>query len=345
MFLPLDLGKSDQFRESEQDWESLGISAIRMESWISLVIKNHARKGISYQLAAQLSGIRHNSALSSSGDDASTGTSAAAQHISRDLGAVLDHNVAAPDVKFDLDDNYLYCSRHSAEAPSEYRCVTQVCCSNALGFYMVSNQAVNQVDRWTRDSRLSYYVRSTDYTTEKPLPQQTLLELRAGMKVAAQNWNAKDIGVTFKEVTCQEDATFVVLCDPCLPDDTYARAFFPGRTERFLKVGRRSFSPESIAHISNVLSHELGHILGLRHTEWQGYESGHGLYYPTISLDLSSIMNRKLVKDLSLLVISDRDAREAREFYALPKGMNFIPHHPFFFEVVDHSAQTRWWSW
>jgi hypothetical protein len=278
-------------------------------------------------------------------DDARSSTSAATEESSRDLGAFLDHTVAAHDVESDLDDELQNSFHHGSEAPSGYRCVTQDCCSSALSFDMLSGQAVNQVHRWTPDSCLNYYVRRTDYTTEKPLPKPTLSALRIGMKVAAQNWNAKNIGVTFKEVPSQEDATFVVLCDPCLPYDTYARAFFPSWTERFLKVGRRSFTPENIAHISNVLSHELGHILGLRHTEWQENEGGYGLYYPTMSLDLSSIMNRKLVEDLSLLVISDRDTREARAFYALRQGMNFITHHPFFFEVVDHSTQTMWWSW
>jgi hypothetical protein len=322
-------------KESDQILISLHITIAEIEMLISVASKIWEW---SYRELDHLSGFCHNFVdnddYNDNGDDARSSTSDAAQEVSYDLDAFLDHAVAAHDVEFDPDDEPQDDFHHDAGAPYEYCCATQDFRYTELSFNMVSG---NQVHRWAPGSCLTYYVDKASFVMAEPHREWKYFKLKEGMATAAEDWNASNIGVTFQEVPSQRGVTFMVVYDPYLPNSTYAVSFFPGMPGRILRVGRSSFSLGNVLYISNVLDHEFGHILGIRHTYWQENEHGHALYYPTIFLDSASIMNRKLAPNLSLFAISSQDAREVREFYALPTGWNPISPDSFF-QIIDHPA-------
>ncbi|KAJ0135321.1 ustiloxin B cluster transcription factor ustR [Fusarium oxysporum f. sp. albedinis] len=85
------------------------------------------------------------------------------------------------------------------------------------------------------------------------------------LAIAADAWNKADIGVTFEWVHLAKDATFV-LYHAGNGDGTLAQAFFPnGDDLSSMLVFSDAFTPEWKPNMWKVFTHELGHVLGLRH--------------------------------------------------------------------------------
>ncbi|KAK0744965.1 hypothetical protein B0T21DRAFT_281600 [Apiosordaria backusii] len=86
------------------------------------------------------------------------------------------------------------------------------------------------------------------------------------LHLACQKWNEFNIGVSFEWVEETKDATFA-LCHGGDSDGTVAKGFFPNANDlNLLRVYNPAFSkPRWKAGLWKVFTHELGHILGLRH--------------------------------------------------------------------------------
>jgi hypothetical protein len=169
--------------------------------------------------------------------------------------------------------------------------------------------------RWTPGSTLTYFLVTTF------LPSGSIAVIQSAMETAVADWRGTGVNINLEETQARQDATFVVVYDKDLDAKTYAEAFFPGDRERILRIGRRMFQPRYIKHTSNVLCHELGHVLGLRHVFWQKLEEESNVRnFPTDDLDELSIMNNERVRDLSLLVLSDLDRKHIRDLYNLQAG-------------------------
>ncbi|KUJ07743.1 zincin [Mollisia scopiformis] len=86
------------------------------------------------------------------------------------------------------------------------------------------------------------------------------------LNIAAEKWNSLDIGVTFEWVPLAKDATFV-LCHGGSNGTTLAQAFFPGPEDlSYLLVFNAAFSLKGWKeNMWKIFTHELGHVLGLRH--------------------------------------------------------------------------------
>ncbi|RYP47416.1 hypothetical protein DL768_006531 [Monosporascus sp. mg162] len=120
------------------------------------------------------------------------------------------------------------------------------------------------IPRWTKGSTLKYIVRAESF------PTPDMATYTAGkLAEAISMW--KDKGVRFQQVypTCR--ATFQVIYHDMPADNyanVYAEAFFPNAhlpTERTLIVYGLALNEGNRDYLANILSHEIGHIMGLRH--------------------------------------------------------------------------------
>ncbi|KAF9692985.1 hypothetical protein EKO04_008963 [Ascochyta lentis] len=86
------------------------------------------------------------------------------------------------------------------------------------------------------------------------------------LSIAANKWNSLDVGVKFEWVPLAKDAVFV-LCHGGSNGNTLAQAFFPNPNDlSYFLVFNAAFSIKSWKeNMWKIFTHELGHVLGLRH--------------------------------------------------------------------------------
>jgi hypothetical protein len=135
---------------------------------------------------------------------------------------------------------------------------------------------------------------------------------------AADDWNIRDVGVQFKLSTKGERAAFVVKFS--IRHDTldyeqqhYAISFFPNSETRVLHVFQPALGPKCWELLVDVLRHELGHVLGLRHEDADTAERGQ----PSLQLspeNSCSIMVRHFIPGIRV-EIQETDVKALKDLY------------------------------
>ncbi|KAJ6127925.1 hypothetical protein N7471_009142 [Penicillium samsonianum] len=138
----------------------------------------------------------------------------------------------------------------------------------------------------------------------------------AHLKQAAETWNKADVGVNFEFVPLAKDANFV-LSHGGDKGGVLASAYFPNpKGLNFLYVYSLAFRPDLRKGLWKVFTHELGHVLGLRHEFAMDPGRFEGNAVQIGKKNPLSVMNYR--KELPELQQSDIDATQ--QFYRLPVG-------------------------
>lgn len=117
-----------------------------------------------------------------------------------------------------------------------------------------------EVPRWKPGSVVRYTAWRMGYDS-----QEDANYAATHLKKAADKWNEAGVGVKFEPVTLAKDANFVI-CHGGPKGNVLASAYFPdGKDLNFVYVYSAAFDPDWKPNLWKVLTHELGHILGLRH--------------------------------------------------------------------------------
>ncbi|PKK42685.1 hypothetical protein CI102_12727 [Trichoderma harzianum] len=190
------------------------------------------------------------------------------------------------------------CLVHAAAA--KYKCATQThgCAEIRVGWD-------GKIPRWRKGSELSYVVCVESF----PSPLSSLVE--DSMKAAIDMWGG--ISVRFKQVARNDPATFAVIYEN-RNRNVYACSFFPNDSSRELTIYPPSLREPN--YLANILAHEVGHILGLRHEFAHEREKGHAsALFGSENAD--SIMN--YFDHPKQLQVREQDLEELKRFYAYDK--------------------------
>lgn len=216
-------------------------------------------------------------------------------------------------------------------AAAKYKCATQShgCAEIRIGWD-------GEIPRWCRGSELSYVVCVDSF----PAALSSLVE--DSMKAAIGMW--KGVGVSFKQVARDDPATFAVIYEN-RNRNAYACSFFPNELSRELIIYPPSLQKTN--YLSNILAHEVGHILGLRHEFAHKREKG----CPSAlfgSENADSIMN--YFDHPEQLQVKEQDLEELERFYAYDKvkygKLSVLDVNPevWFFGKIMISPSSSWLS-
>lgn len=196
-------------------------------------------------------------------------------------------------------------------ATHRYCCRTEICSINSIYLNIRSS---GKVYRWVKGSTITFKV---NWDSFRDCPQYARHAADSLVR-ASEEWNRGDFGVRFEKVTGNKSAVFQLVYSKRHRRDRnrLADAFFPGdsRGKQRLRVYALAFSRKHGCYdwLSNIFCHELGHILGLRHSFAPEREP----HKPAVLFGThndSSVMN--YFDHLSQMCIQETDYTEVRDFY------------------------------
>ncbi|KAL7906238.1 hypothetical protein GGI35DRAFT_488019 [Trichoderma velutinum] len=132
---------------------------------------------------------------------------------------------------------------------AKYKCITQShgCAEVRVGWG-------GKIPRWRKGSELSYVV------CIERFPADLADSIEEALRTAIEMWQG--VGASFKQVRRDDSATFAIVYYDYDPK-AYACAFFPDESPAKIIVFEKSRQVPGC--LANILAHEIGHILGLRH--------------------------------------------------------------------------------
>lgn len=180
----------------------------------------------------------------------------------------------------------------------------------------------SKIPRWRPYSVIKYTAWKMGYDSQEDADYAAY-----HLWLAAEAWNNADVGIRFEYVPYAKYANFVI-CHQGKREGTLARGYFPNDNDlNFLYVYSLAFEPQWKPHLWKVLTHELGHILGLRH-EFAMQEQGNAVQYGE-----KNPLSVMAYQDNAPPEIQPSDIATTKAFYELPAGYKIswtpiVDYHP-----------------
>lgn len=170
----------------------------------------------------------------------------------------------------------------------------------------------HEVPRWRPGSVIRWTAWRMGYNSQEDADYAAMQ-----LAIAAERWNEANVGVSFEFVPLAKDANFVI-CHGGDKGSVLASAYFPNQDDlNFVFVYSYAFRSPWKENMWKVLTHELGHVLGLRHE----FALDDGRMFEGDCVQLGdrnplSVMNYREEPP----EIQSSDIATTRAFYGLPSG-------------------------
>ncbi|KAK1750546.1 hypothetical protein QBC47DRAFT_393688 [Echria macrotheca] len=201
---------------------------------------------------------------------------------------------------------------------------------------MAQSSGERILSRWKPGSTILFAISAESFRSKSEVDS-----VKRAAVAAANDWNGRNVGVRLQLATKGERAAFAIKF--CIRNNTleyepqhYAIAFLPHSETRVLHLFQTALAPKCEELLVDVLRHELGHILGLRHEDADTAESGQ----PSLQLsppNSCSIMVRHFTPG-TRVEIQETDVIAVRELYAMEDDSM---HGGFRVITVDPATLTQ----